>query len=222
VEHALRSDLPALDAPAPAAPARHWSAAYRGLDSGFDAPAADRREVDRVAGVGAATYGELLPAAVDRILRWVRPGPADVLVDLGSGTGRFLVQAVTQTPVGRAVGVELSAHRHAVATRAWRQLQSLDSGAARRLHLVHADLRGFDWSAAGLVWFGSTCFSREFLGAVTRAARRASRLRRLLTTRPLPLHSLGGLSEVGVFEVPTTWTERVDVHVYTRRDGAAS
>ena len=93
-------------------------ALYAGLPSGFDASAVDRDAVDRVAGEGAAVYGELLDDAARRLLTWLRPGPDDRLWDIGSGTGRLVIQAAWGTDVGGAYGVELSAERHAVAVAA--------------------------------------------------------------------------------------------------------
>ena len=63
---------------------------YEGLASGFQTPTPDRDQLDRRAGRGAAAYGEITDAGAARVLGWLRPGPDDVLVDLGSGTGRFL------------------------------------------------------------------------------------------------------------------------------------
>lgn len=53
------------------------------------------------------TYGEVVPASVDSILRYVRPGKDDVFYDLGSGMGKVVFQAHLTTSVGKAVGVEL-------------------------------------------------------------------------------------------------------------------
>ena len=87
-----------------------WRALCAAASEGYAAPTCDRDAVDRAAGAGAAAYGELLPDSAARLLSWLSPGPSDVLYDLGSGTGKLLVQAVCTTAVGKAVfqGAEIA------------------------------------------------------------------------------------------------------------------
>ena len=63
------------------------------LTAGHRAPAGDRAAVERMAGAGAAAYGELLPAGARATLGWLRLGPQDELLDLGSGSGNLVIQA---------------------------------------------------------------------------------------------------------------------------------
>lgn len=199
-------------------------ALYAAAPSGFDAPLDDRRAVERVAGEGAQAYGELREGEALRLLRWARPGPEDVLFDLGSGVGKLVLLAACATPVGRAVGVELSGHHHAVATGVLADLLAGlppgPAGALRdRVQLVRDDLRRVDLTAATIVYACSNCFPDEVRAALAAKAHAAPGLRALLTTRELPA-PWGGerFEELGRVRVLTTWSESERVIVYRRRE----
>jgi hypothetical protein len=198
-------------------------ALYAAAPSGFDAPLDDRQAVERVAGEGAQAYGELKDGEALRLLRWARLGTEDVLFDLGAGVGKLVLLAACATEVGRAVGVELSRHHHAVATGVLAGLlEGLPAEAARglgtRVSFVRDDLRNVDLTAATVVYACSNCFSDEVRAALAARAHAAPRLRALLTTRELP-SPWGGerFEEVGRVRVLTTWSESERVIVYRRR-----
>lgn len=198
--------------PQPALSDTGWAGLYRGLPSGFELEPGERQTLERLGGARSATYGELDPESVERVLGWLRPGPADVLVDLGSGAGRLLVQAVATTAVGRAVGIELSLSRHRIATTVQARLDELAPTLGRRLMLHHGDLRQIDWRDATCVWAGATCFPDPVQRAVVRGAAAAPRLFRLLSTCRLP--AVAALQEIGALDLSTTWSHRVRTFVY--------
>ncbi|MBX3470230.1 MAG: hypothetical protein KF878_25435 [Planctomycetes bacterium] len=139
---------------------------YAAAPSGFDAPVDDRLAVERAAGEGAQAYGELREAEALRLLRWLRLGPDDALFDLGAGTGKLVLWAAATTPVGLAVGVELSTHHHAVAQGVLGGLLAGlppgDAAALRsRVRLVRGDLRAVDLTPATVVYACSNCFPRR-------------------------------------------------------------
>lgn len=197
-----------------------WEALLRGTRGGHDVSAADRRAVELQAGTGAATYGEILPHAARRLLRWLMPGPDDVLFDLGSGSGRVVVQAVFESDVGRACGVELSQDRHASAAAAVEALiAGLDPPAAdelrARLELRCEDLRDTDLSDATLVYVAATSFPGPLLAATCRRLDHdAPRLRRIVTTRPLPAPWGRRFPPLGELDLDMSWSPDVRVHVH--------
>lgn len=199
-----------------------WQNVLRDEPSGFDVSAEDRRAVELAAGSGAATYGEILPESARRLLTWLAPGADDVLFDLGSGSGHLVVQAVCESDVGRAVGVELSAERHAVAREGLRRLGStLDAAGrrelARRLELRCQDLRVTDLTDATIVYVASTSFPGPLLVATCRRLERyAPRLRRIVTTRPLPSPWSRTFPPVGELDLDMSWARDVRVHVHRR------
>lgn len=89
---------------------------YDGLRHGYSIPEEERQCISDAEGIQA--YGEILPAASLALLIAADLGPADVFVDLGSGTGKVVILAALCTPVGRALGIELSETRAAVSLEA--------------------------------------------------------------------------------------------------------
>ncbi|MBK8976283.1 MAG: hypothetical protein IPM29_10165 [Planctomycetes bacterium] len=192
-------------------------AALAAVPSGFDAPTADRAAVDAAAGPGAATYGELAEAAFLKLLRWLAPGPDDALYDLGSGTGLLVWLAALTTRVGRAVGIELSAFRHAAALAIRARLRrELGLGAIAAVELRNEDLRTTALGDATIVFAASTCFPDPLLAALARrlGGGAAPRLRTLISTRPLPQPWDRALPARGTLHVPATWAPRVRLYVH--------
>eukprot|EP00929_Paragymnodinium_shiwhaense_P078810 TRINITY_DN40886_c0_g1_i1.p1 TRINITY_DN40886_c0_g1~~TRINITY_DN40886_c0_g1_i1.p1 ORF type:complete len:302 (+),score=58.73 TRINITY_DN40886_c0_g1_i1:136-1041(+) len=71
-----------------------------------------------------AIYGELTEAGGALIFEKLALGPEDVFCDGGSGVGRAVVQAVLETKVGKAMGIEFVESRHEAAQLALARLQA--------------------------------------------------------------------------------------------------
>jgi len=82
---------------------------------------------------------------VQRILALAQVGPADRLVDLGSGDGRIPIAAALSAGA-RAVGVEFSPGMVAIAREAAQR-----AGVAERVSFVQGDLFAYDFSDATVV-----------------------------------------------------------------------
>ena len=77
--------------------------------------ATDEAALHKAGGPRAFTYGEITTLGFRRLCARLKLRDDDVFADCGSGTGRIVVQAVTEFGVRRAVGVELSSSRHRLA-----------------------------------------------------------------------------------------------------------
>ncbi|KAG2442094.1 hypothetical protein HYH02_009583 [Chlamydomonas schloesseri] len=95
---------------------------------GFIIPRKEAAMVDATG--GSATYGEITGDGVRQFLARVPLQPDDVLVDLGSGLGRLVLQVATSARLRRCVGLELSACRHEQAGWAAARLAELGEQAA--------------------------------------------------------------------------------------------
>lgn len=184
---------------------------YATLPDGGDASRKDRAAVDAKAGPGAATYGELTLDGVTRLLRWISPSPEDVLFDLGSGTGKIPLLAALVTDVRRAVGVELSVGRHAIALRALAALPAV----ASRVVFRNEDLGVTDMQDASVVLAGSLAFPDALMATMARRCADLPCLRLLLSLKPLP--DASAFIERGSLHVASTWAPRTRVHVYEPR-----
>lgn len=85
-----------------------------------------KREAALVEASGASpTYGEITGAGVEAFLSAVPLQYDDVLVDLGSGLGRLVLQTACRRRIKRCVGIELAPSRHEQAGWVLQQLQEL-------------------------------------------------------------------------------------------------
>ena len=137
------------------------------------------------------TYGEVTPVGARQLASALgllnSTREAHVFADLGSGTGKLVVQAFLEWPsVARAVGIELADCRAHHAGAAWQALRRNGSSAAalRRaalglagassrsesddavtsgLRLVHGDLFAQDLSAITVAFISSLCFDEAML-----------------------------------------------------------
>lgn len=78
--------------------------------NGYDSTDAEESVV--VESKSSAMYGEILPTSTTELLDYLNLNEDDVLFDLGSGTGKFIMQAALTTKIRRCVGIELVQRRH--------------------------------------------------------------------------------------------------------------
>lgn len=205
-----------------------WREAERlleGLPAGGDAPPDDRYRVDRDAGEGASAYGEIPAPSAARLLAWLRLTSNDHFVDLGSGSGRLVLQAALSSRVGSARGVELSGFRHALAECALARLRARGTPAlVARLESVRfeaGDLRCAELASATVIYAGATVFPDPLkLALAAHVHAQAPSLRTLLVGGGLPARVATPFEECARVRVPMSWSASEWVYLYTPRTGS--
>ena len=199
------------------------------------------------------TYGEVTPVGARQLagalglLNGTRE--AHVFADLGSGTGKLVVQAFLEWPsVARAVGIELADCRAHLAGAAWQALQNGSSAASLRraalglagkpsrpesdgavtsgLTLVHGDLFAQDLSDISVAFISSLYFDEAML---TRLAAKLSAEARALVAFASLRHLqaevdagvLVGFELSEVLSVEMSWSRASTAWVYRRRTAPA-
>jgi SAM-dependent methyltransferase len=178
---------------------------------GYQIPARERKLVDSTG--GSATYGEALPEGVDALRALLELGPDDVLYDLGSGTGRVVLQLGLTSAAGRLVGVELSPTRHEHAEAAAEALRR------RGLRTAPMDFRCEDIAAADIsdgtyFYMCSTAFSAAICRRVAERVAAAPRFRALVTSRALPAQP--HLQKLGELRSAYSWNLQGRAFVYVK------
>jgi SAM-dependent methyltransferase len=90
-------------------------------------------------GAGDVVFVPTPQAVVDTMLQMANVGPADFVIDLGSGDGRVVIAAAKRG--ARSLGVELDRHLLALAADSARREGVADRAAFREQNLFETDLR---------------------------------------------------------------------------------
>ena len=187
---------------------------YERID-GFEISLADARTVERSR--GSATYGELMPTATLRLLSHLELGPRDCFVDLGAGVGKVVLLAVLCTPVGRAVGVELSPTRARLAERALARARELglSKKILARVSLIEGDMMRVPLSEATVIYTCSTSFSDAFMVRLAQHLAALPRLRKIASLQPFE-DAPAGFELIEIYKLDASWKRRTKVYVYAR------
>jgi riboflavin synthase len=183
---------------------------------GYQIPARERKLVDSTG--GSATYGEALPEGVDALQALLELGPEDVLYDLGSGTGRVVLQLGLTSAAGRLVGVELSPTRHEHAQEAAAALRRRGVRTAP-MDFLCEDISSVDVSDGTYFYMCSTAYSASICRRVAERLSRAPRFRALVTSRALPAQP--HLLKLGELPSAYSWNLAGKAFVYVKSLEAA-
>lgn len=190
-------------------PARQITLLYRS-DNGYEISEAEEKAVDRAK--SSATYGEIKPASVTKLLRYLDLGKNDVLYDLGSGVGKTVLQAALTVPSARHVGIELVPSRHKCAMRMLKKLKAQGLLGNTDVRFRKGDILRARLGDATVLYTCSTAFPEEFMNLL---AAKVSRLR-----EGIRLVSLQDLDPNPYFEeehqltLDVSWRPAAAVHVY--------
>ena len=188
------------------AAARRLRALY-GEAHGYTIPARDEATVKRAR--SSSVYGEIMPAAGEQLLAALRLGREDVLYDLGSGVGKFVLQAAMGRPLRKVVGVELAPSRHDIARGVLGRARRQGLIKARQVGLRCEDAMQTYLADATVIYTCSTAFP---LGFMDRLARRLATLREGLTVEELDEPTHFDLRRV--LRLDMSWQRRTPVYVY--------
>ncbi len=163
---------------------------------------------------GASTYGEITDEAARTLFETLKPTANDVLVDLGSGCGRFCVYALNATPMKKVIGVELSPTRSKQAQGVKELLiKNKQLPAGKKLHLLEADFLKADLSDVTIVYMASTCFSEELMKKIAdKLAQTKQKKLIVVTLRRLPEHKRFEL--ITTITLPMTWSNKTPAYIY--------
>jgi SAM-dependent methyltransferase len=160
----------------------------------------------------SSTYGELWPSALERLVEKLELGKNDVVLDLGSGIGKVVMQLAMMLPLRRVAGYELVASRHVIASGVLARARARRLVRARRVDLVCGDLMRADLADATVVYTCSTAFPDAFMRRLARKLHGLHPGARLVTLQELDV--LGRFRLEETIALDTTWRRAVPVHVY--------
>lgn len=183
---------------------------YRDLHGYYDL--SPEEELDVLRARSSSMYGEIMPAATEQLLGYLKLGPKDVLYDLGSGLGKFILQAALGRQLARAVGIELAVSRARIAHRILQQARREGLLRTPDVRFVQGDFMRHDLSDATVIYTCSTAFPSAL---VDRLVFRLAALR-----TGLVLASVRDLDDNPYFEqidelrLDMSWKRRARLYLY--------
>jgi len=126
---------------------------------------------------GEMIYGEITFTALTTLLSVLGASRQDHFFDLGSGTGKAVLQAALQHRVASSTGVELVHERHAVAQRALRLLHAPQGSTTTAVNVSfhHRSMLETDLSFASIVYVNSLALAAGTLSRLGEKLREVPR-----------------------------------------------
>ena len=190
-------------------PARLIRRLYREIDV-FEIPREEEKAI--YASRGSPVYGELMPAAIGHLLAYLQLGESDVFYDLGSGSGKVVLQAAITAPARKCVGVELSATRVAEARKVLQLARDRGLIRARACAFRQEDIMKTYLRDATVIYTCSTAFSLRFMNMVAARIGRLGRRLRFVTLQELDERR--GFERIDELRLDASWQRRTPVHIY--------
>ena len=182
--------------------------------SGFNI---DKKEYKKLQRQGVdPTYAEITFEATQQLLSELRITTNDILYDLGSGVGKFVVHAYLATPARKVVGVELSPTRHNLAMGVRDALSMMDGlDDERTLKFQKENIIDTDLSDATIIYMCSTCFEHSFMKQLCQLFCELKPGLRVVTLKRFPKGSPFKL--LNTLELSMTWSKGSSVFIYQLR-----
>ncbi len=180
--------------------------------NGYDTTEADEAVV--VERSSSAMYGEILPSSTTKLLDYLNLNEDDVFFDLGSGTGKVVIQAAMTTKLRRCVGVELVKNRYIASAAVLQVVQSEDRLKTQDVQFLCEDFMETDLAEATIIYSCSTAFSQGLLQKLARRMADLPSNTLFVTLQDLDETPWFLLEEV--LSLDMSWGKDRAVHIYRR------
>lgn len=150
--------------------------------------------------------GEILASSMNLLLSKLSLTEDDIFFDLGSGSGKLVLQVFLQTNVKECVGIEVSSALYQQSVCALNQIQQelpLFFADNRKISFVRGDFFETSFAKATILLINSTCFSQAMLIKLSSLINQQTAIRYVLTLRPL--YNLKNMKLVKIIRVQCSW-----------------
>jgi Histone methylation protein DOT1 len=156
-----------------------------------------------------STYGEIIPAGVNKIINNISIDENDVFFDLGCGCGKVVTQFYYQTCVKSSNGVEFSTTRFLQAQEIKEKIKKNEVTADRlkfyRSNFVNKNL---DLSKGTIFYSCSTCFSDDLMKKIWDKISDNKNLNAIIILKDFPeTCDFSRVKRTKSIEVPCTWAK---------------
>lgn len=162
------------------------------------------------------TYGEIDPTSVDIIINKLKIDNNDIFYDLGSGSGKVVMQFYTNTNIKKAIGIELQTNRHDISIKAFNKLKTnyknlLDPN--RELIYYNQNMYNSNIDDATIVFMCSTCYGTDLLDIVYDKLKNNKKLKYIISLKSYDRYK-DILPQKMSFKMKTSWNETSPCNIY--------
>lgn len=150
-------------------------------------------------------YGELLYPSVVKMINKLKLDKDDVVLDLGSGLGKFTLQVFLRSNIEKIIGIEATEPLYK------QSIEKIEKAKHdlpffwenRTLTLIDSNFLEQDWNVANIVYTCSTCFTQELLEKMGDKMNETPSIEHALSLRPIS--TLTRLKLKDVFSIECSW-----------------
>lgn len=184
-------------------------------ENGFSICGDEREYIEKCG--GNPTYGEILPSSLAQLIQKLELTKNDTLFDLGSGAGKVCIQVALTSPA-KAIGIELSSTRHALAQKIKQKIigeQILTD--INKLEFIEGNITEFNLCSGTIFFMCSTCFSDELMKTLTQKLEKIPHLIKIVSLRTLPVDTSSDIKLINTLSLPMSWSDGSSVYIYEKR-----
>lgn len=168
------------------------------------------------------TYGEISFEGADKIVKTISPNSDDVILDLGSGVGKFSVQVFLSSPVKKVIGIEAHAKRHTQAKEALKlvkkDLPELFKN-NRQINYIQGNFLNFNFDEATHIFTCSTCFSPELMQMIGTKLNHSKKVKTIFSLKKIPNLEIFELKDT--LQVKCSWDDKDTLCYFYQRKAQA-
>ena len=156
------------------------------------------------------TYGEILPAGVNKIINNISIDKNDVFFDLGCGCGKVVTQFYYQTCVKSSNGVEFSTTRFSQAQEIKEKIKITDN----RLNFYRSNFFNTELSQGTIFYIASTCFDEKTMLKIWKKISNNKNLNAIIILNSFPeTCDFSKVKRTKSIEVPCSW-DKSEAKIY--------
>lgn len=164
-------------------------------------------------------YGQIYYQSLKKIYSQLSINIDDVIVELGSGIGKTVLQLLLRTPAKKVIGIEIDQQKYQFAknkqTQIEKELAEYLDGAQKQLEFIYGDFIEQSLSEATVIFTDSTCFSNAIVELLRVKLPTLEHLHSIVSLKHIP--ALVGFHCIKRLSVECSWgTGRC--FIYQRKD----
>lgn len=190
---------------------------YSLVSNGYKISAGDRAKIDPD-GKGAV-YGEIPFNGMSIIIDALEIEKDDTFIDLGSGTGKIVIQVALTRHIKKAIGIELSRERFEISTQAMAYIMVNMNEKERKIWMnkvsfFHGDILKHPLDDVTCAFMCSTCFRDEVIDSCAERLFACKNLRCVATMVRFSYELEKKYELYLESKIPTSWSEASKVYCY--------